>query len=102
MEPKIDNATWLYVLIQNPGSDDQIVAQHDEKLAVSFIPVFLEKEIAIAGFARLPKEKGPKYEVQAMIYEDLSLQATKRGFLVFVLDEEGKILKKLAPTRPDC
>lgn len=100
MEPKLDNATWVYVQIQNPGSADHIVGQHDEKHDVSFIPVFLNKESAIAGFAQLPKEKGHKYEIQAIIFEDLSRQAASRGFLIFVLDEEGNILKKLTPTPP--
>jgi len=100
MTLSIDNNTWVYVQVQNPGSTEHVVGQHDEKNDISFIPVFLNKESAIAGFAQMPKEKGNKYEIQAIIFDDLSRQAAERGFLIFVLDEEGKILKKLAPPSP--
>jgi len=40
-------------------------------------------------------EKKNKYEVQAIIYEDLARHAAENGFLVFVLDEEGQVLERL-------
>jgi hypothetical protein len=43
-------------------------------------------------------EKKKKYEVQAIIYEDLAHHAAENGFLVFVLDDEGKVLERLPAT----
>ena len=97
MNKKIDATTWLYVLVQNPGGNEQIVAQHDEQSDTSFIPAFLNKESAGQGVLSMPREKGHKYEIQAIIYEDLAKFAGENHFLIFILDEDGKIIEKFAP-----
>lgn len=97
MNKKIDANTWVYVLIQNPGGNEQIVGQHDKESDTSFIPAFLGKEAAEQGVMFMPREKGHKYEIQAIIYEDLSRFALENKFLVFILDKDGKVKEKLAP-----
>jgi len=87
--------TWLYVAIMKDGSSEQIVGQTDNEHDISFIPAFLDKESAQQAMFHLHLEKKNKYEVQAMIYEDLARHAAENGFLVFVLDEEGKVLERL-------
>jgi hypothetical protein len=94
---QIETTTWVYVLVQNPGQDEQIVGQIDEELRISFIPTFLEKDTAQEGMLSMPREKGSKYEIQAIIYEDLVRYAAGNEFLIFVLDGEGKILDRIAP-----
>ena len=87
--------TWLYVAIQKIGNAEQIVGQTDTGHDVSFIPAFLSKEAAQQAMFHLHLEKKGKYEVQAIIYEDLARHATEGGFLIFVLDEEGNVVERL-------
>jgi hypothetical protein len=88
---------WLYVVVQNPDSDAQIMGQHDEAHDIRFIPAFRTKEDAQQGLLQLPTARGVKYEVQAMIIEDLRRYASEMGSLIFLLDADGRILEKLAP-----
>lgn len=97
MAQKIDAHSWVYVLVQNPGSDDQIVGQIDTENNISFIPMFLDKGSATHGTIHLPKQIGKQYEIQAIIFEDLEKYAAKGQFVLFVIDDEGKIIDKRAP-----
>jgi hypothetical protein len=91
------NDQWVWVLVQNPGGNEQILGQHDEDNDVSFIPVFLEKESAQRCYHLLVREKGVKDEYQAIIYEDLAKYAADNGFMVFILGESGEVLDKVSP-----
>ena len=91
----IDPTTWLYVVIQKDVTDERIVGQTDTEHDVSYIPAFRGKEVAQQAMLHLHLERKNKYEVQAMIYEDLAAHAVKEGFVIFVLDEEGKVLERL-------
>lgn len=93
----IENDQWVWVVIQNPGGDEQFLGQRDEKEGVSFIPVWLEKDAALDGLRLLAKDQGVKYEVQAIQYETLAPKAAEAGFKLFVLDASGKVLEQLAP-----
>lgn len=91
----IDATTWLYVAIQKAGAREQIVGQTDTEHDVSFIPAFLSKESAQQAMFHLHLEKKKEYEVQAIITEDLTRHAVENGFLIFVLDEDGKVIERL-------
>lgn len=91
----IQTNTWLYVAIQKIGNDEQIVGQTDTEHDVSYIPAFLSKETAQQAMFHLHLEKKGKYELQAIIYEDLARHAMEGEFLIFVLDEEGKVVERL-------
>jgi hypothetical protein len=97
MALKIDADKWVYVLIQNPGADDRIVGQMDTENDIAFIPTFMDKEAANQGVLHMAKEKGKKYEIQAIIFEDLEAYAANGRFILFVIDEDGKIIDKRAP-----
>ncbi len=97
MEKKIEAETWIYVIIQNPGKDENIFGQHDAENNVSYVPVFLKKDSAQKGMYLLPNDKDKKYEVQAIIYEDLATQARENDFLIFVIDNDGKVTQQIAP-----
>ena len=43
------------------------------------------------------KEKGKKYEIQAIIFEDLERYAADSQFLLFVLDDQGNVIDRRAP-----
>ncbi len=91
----IEATTWLYVAIQKNSPGEQIVGQTDSELDISYIPAFLDKETAQQAMFHLHLEKKKKYEVQAIIYEDLARHALENSFLVFVLDEDGQVLERL-------
>jgi len=95
----IEANTWLYVAVQKNGPGEQIVGQSDPEHDIAFIPAFLSKESAQQAMFHLHLEKKKKYEVQAIIYEDLARHAMEGGFMIFVLDDDGKILERL-PAAP--
>ena len=97
MTEEIKATSWVYVLVQNPGGEEQIVGQKDNDNDIAFIPLFLNKDSAMQGAVHMVKEKGKKFEIQAIIYEDLADYAAKSGFILFVLDDEGRVVQKRNP-----
>jgi hypothetical protein len=97
MTLQIDGQAWVYVMVQKSDGDDRIVGQLDAENGVSFIPVFLDKSAATQGMLHLAKKRGHKYEIQAIIFEDLERYAAESRFLLFVLNDEGEIMDKRTP-----
>jgi hypothetical protein len=97
MTKSISDTTWVYVLVQNPGGDEQIVGQRDLENDITFIPMFMDKDSAMQGVVHMVKEQGKKFEVQAIIYEDLAGYAARGGFILMVLDGQGQVIDKLTP-----
>jgi hypothetical protein len=98
MPEKISDNTWVYTVIKDPGSGEQFLGQHESETDISYIPIFLEKEHATQGLLQLEVEKGTRCEVQAVIYSDIDQTAGENGFLLYLLDESGNVLDKIAPT----
>ena len=95
MEEKIENADeWLYVFVCNPGAEESFLGLHNKEKDVNFIPAFQNKEDANDCFLTLPREKGKKYELQAVHIEELNDQATKAGFAVALVDSDGNVIKE--------
>lgn len=84
--------TWVYVIVQNPGENEQFLGQYDQEHDLSFIPFFTNKEDAQQCFLNLPRDTTQKYEIQAIIYEDLIFHAKKNSYLLYQLDGSGKII----------
>jgi len=95
MSKLVENDQWVWVVIQDPGGSEQFLGQHDTEGDLSFIPAFLEKEEAEKGLEFLQKEKGQKYEVHAIQFEDLCHRAADNGFMVYILNGSGNILDKI-------
>jgi len=95
MSKLIEKDQWVWVVIQDPGGVEQFLGQQDAKNDETFIPVFLEKEEAQQGLSFLVREKELKYEVQAILYEDLSQRAGEYGFMLFLLNGAGEVLEKI-------
>lgn len=88
METTIKNEDWVYVVVQNPGGDESLLGLDDKDNRFRFIPSFMTKEEAESNFIQIPREKGKKYEIQAIIYEDLARYAKENGFRVVFLNDE--------------
>jgi hypothetical protein len=88
---------WVYVVVQDPEKDAQYLGQYEPDTDVAFIPVFMEKEHALMCLNLLVKDRGKKYEVQAVMFEELKEHARAGSFKLFVLDNDGAIKEKIAP-----
>jgi len=103
MKNKFDDTKWIFVIIQDPGANEQFFGLHDEETDASYIPAFLSKEAAQSCLIHLPTQRGKKYEVHAVMYGDLSQDAFANNFFIFMLDEDGKIIDKIFPWQsPDA
>jgi hypothetical protein len=94
----IKDDTWVWVVVQNPGGDEKFLGQLDEKNNISFIPAFYQKEDAQQCFLQMHRQKGKKYEIQAIFFDELAKDAAKHGFRIFMLDEDGKVTEEIEPT----
>ncbi|THB73502.1 MAG: DUF3110 domain-containing protein [Desulfobulbaceae bacterium] len=80
---------WVYVVVCDQEEGGHFLGLHNEEKGVDFIPAFESKEAADRCFLSLPREKGVKYEVQAIHIEELYEDAEKNGFAVALFDAEG-------------
>jgi len=88
---------WYYIIIQDPEtSTEQFVGFNDAKTNEKFIPAFKTKEQAEDCFALMPKDLfNGRYDVQAVIDDDLLVVANENGHKLYLLDEKGTILDYL-------
>jgi hypothetical protein len=97
MTVTINDHDWVYgvvILGKTPG-DDQLAGQTLPEEGVSFIPAFQTKEEALKCYNLLALDPEKKHEVQAILFEDLKARAAENGFMIFVLDGQGKVLDKI-------
>ena len=95
---KPNSENWLFVIIQNPGTGrEQLLGYTDEGSDETFVPAFKSKEIAQQCFLMMPKDiMNQKYEIQAILKEDLITYTSEEQHAVALLDDKGRILEKLA------
>ena len=88
---------WLYVIIQDPGtSSEQLLGYKDQESGSSFVPAFSSKEAAQQCFLIMPKDiMNNKYEVQAIIKEDLLTHTLREHHNAVLMDDKGRIIEKL-------
>jgi hypothetical protein len=91
----IQDDSWVWVVVQDPGSNEQFLGQHDEEKDVSFIPTFLKKDEAEQCLPYLTRDKAKEYEVQAILFEELAKHSAQNGFVVFILNGAGEVLEKI-------
>lgn len=100
MEPKMTSEKqsdeWVYVYIVKSGTEESFLGLYDQDKDVNFIPAFSSKDDANDCFLTIPREKGKKYEVQAVHIEELHQEAKKNDFQVTMVDGDGKIIKEVA------
>ena len=97
MQQMKDEDQWVWVVIQDPGANERFLGQHDQQEDISFIPVFADKEAAQQGLLNLTRQPGSKYEVQAILREELLKDAAAGGFVIFLLNENGEVFEKIKP-----
>ncbi|MBE9593241.1 MAG: hypothetical protein IMF19_07145 [Proteobacteria bacterium] len=97
MSKLIQENPWVWVFVLDPGGNEQFLGQHYKEEDISFIPTFLEKEEALKCLDHLTCDKGKKYEVQAIQYEELARDAAEHKFMLFILNGTGEVLEKITP-----
>lgn len=91
-QEKASEKGWVYVVVCEPEREATFLGLHDEEKNVNFIPAFESKDAANDCFLTLPREKGKKYEVQAVHIDELHQDAEQNGFIVALLDGDGKLI----------
>lgn len=84
---------WVYVFICKSDEKEDYLGLYKEEDDLNFIPAFQSKDDANDCFLSLPREKGKRYEVQAVHITDLDEHASKNGFVVTLVDKDGNVLK---------
>lgn len=94
MEGRASEKGWVYVVVCDPEKDATFLGLHNEEKKLDFIPAFESKEAANDCFLSLPREKGKKYEIQAVHIEELFDDAKRNGFVVAMVDSDGNVSEK--------
>jgi len=97
MSTLIQGNPWVWVVVLDPGKNEQFLGQHYKEEDISFIPTFLKKEEALECLDHLTRDEEKKYEVQAILYEELARDAAEHNFMLFVLNGAGEVLEKIKP-----
>lgn len=93
MTDKKEETGWVYVFVCDPGESETFLGLYNKEQEVNFIPAFQTKEEANDCFLTIPREKGKKYELQAVHIEELYETAKENAFEVAIVDNEGKVVK---------
>lgn len=84
---------WVYVFVCDPGGRESFFGLYDEEKSINMIPAFRTKDEANDCFLTMPREKGKKYELQAVHIEEIRETAEKNGFVVTLVDGDGRLVK---------
>ncbi len=93
MEEKSSVKGWVYVVVCDPEGDANMLGLYNKEKDVNFIPAFATKDAANDCFLSLPREKGKKYEIQAVHIEELNEDAAKNDFIVALVDSSGNLIQ---------
>lgn len=85
---------WVYVFVCDPGPGETYFGLYNEEEDINFIPVFRTREEANDCFLELPRKKGVKHECQAVHVDEITEAAEKNGFVVAIVDADGKVIKE--------
>jgi hypothetical protein len=89
----ITKKTWVYAVISNSGENGKLTGFQDKNEAI-FIPILKTKIDAEGFLGYMPRNPGIRYEVQAIIFEDVLKFARESGSLVYLVNAKGEILEK--------
>jgi|WetSurMetagenome_2_1015567.scaffolds.fasta_scaffold206943_2 hypothetical protein len=96
MTISISKQNWVYAVFNNPGEAEKLTG-FQNKNGRTFIPVLKTNNEAEVFLGYIPREPGTRYEVQAIIFEDVLKYARENGSLVYLVSERGEILEEEAP-----
>lgn len=97
MQKSEKEAPWVWVVVQDPGGNEQFLGQYYPEDDISFIPAFHQKEEALLCLNSLKRDQTLTYQPQAIRLSQLTDNAGANSFMIFMLDGNGRILEKITP-----
>ena len=97
MSTKLEDESWVWIVMQRIKAKEETVGQHYEKEDISFIPAFLKKDDAQKSYKKMALAQDIPTEIQAIRFRYLKDEAFQNGFLIFIINENGEILDKIRP-----
>ena len=94
MNNKVDEKDYAWVVTEDRQGEEIFLGLVNDK-GEQFIPVTQSKEEALALLQKLPAGQGGKRQVEAVHKKQIMQHADKEGFVVYLVDNEGKILEQL-------
>ncbi len=95
MTQQAETDAFVWVVVQEPGGNEEFLGQYDSQNDISFIPVFSTREEALVALGQMARDPKKKYEPQAIDRKQVTHHALSNGFVVFRLNEYGQILEKI-------
>ena len=95
MSQHLKDDTWVWIVIQDPGNKEEILGQLDEEKNISFIPTFQTKEEGLQCMNLLSRKPGLTYEMQAILYEDLTRFASEHKFMIVLINGSGDVIEEI-------
>lgn len=95
LEQQVNVKDYVWVVVEVRGGQESFLGLADQA-GQTFIPVTSAKEQALMLLGRLPAAgDGAQRQVEAIHVKRMAQEAAGQGFLVYLVDETGKILQRL-------
>lgn len=91
---------YVWVIVETQGQEENFLGLKDSQSGETFIPVTAEREQGLMLLVRLPEAvAGANRQVEAIHQERILEAAGAEGFAVYLVDQEGRFLKRLDAAR---
>lgn len=91
---------YVWVIVETLGQEDNFLGLNDTQSGETFIPVTTEREQGLMLLGRLPGAvQGATRQVEAIHQQRILEAAGAEGFAVYLVDQEGRFLKRLDPVK---
>ncbi|MFH1061232.1 MAG: hypothetical protein V1797_21415 [Pseudomonadota bacterium] len=94
-EQTVNSKDYVWVVVEVRGGQESFLGLADET-GHSFIPVTEAKEQAYMLLGKLPASTdGAQRQVEAIHLNRIAADAAGQGYLVYLVDENGRVLRRL-------
>lgn len=95
-EQAVNTKDYVWVVVEVRGGQESFLGLSDET-GQSFVPVTEAKEQAYMLLGKLPASSdGAQRQVEAIHINRIAQEAAGQGYLVYLVDENGRVIKRLA------
>lgn len=100
LEQQVKINDYVWVVVEVRGGQESFLGLADAA-GQTFIPVTAAKEQALMLLGKLPPASdGAQRQVEAIHVKRMAEEAAGQGFLVYRVDEKGKVLERLGGPDP--
>ncbi len=94
MSDKVKKEDYLWIITETRPDQEETLVGMSHPQGEAFIPATREKDQALILLGRLPAGRGDR-QVEAIHRVRLLDQAAEQGFVVYLVDEQGRVLERL-------